>query len=104
MNLIVVIGKDNKKLFVLALRDHDRKYKYTNMEDRLAQILGVKSMRDISMFELPEKVKEALKENTKSEQIKHITLNQNERNVIGRQDTVVHKKKSSKRSRSCRLL
>lgn len=81
LDLIVTVSKDTKKFFFLALRDKNRKYKYTNSAERLAQILGVQSSRDVTRLELPEKVKEALKETTKSQQIKHINLNLNEDKV-----------------------
>lgn len=102
MNLIVVIGKDNKKLFMLALRDHDREYDYANRADRLALILGVKSDKDISKIELPEKVREALKESTKSGQIKHLTLNRRDTGVAVVNHAHINKKIT--RSSSCALV
>ncbi|KAL4228047.1 hypothetical protein ACF0H5_013483 [Mactra antiquata] len=97
LDLIVVLSKDTRKFFLLALREQDRKYKYTNHTERLAQILGVQSSRDVTRLELPEKVREALKESTKTQQIKVINLNLNEDKVTmnGGQNHSTHVKSSS---------
>lgn len=104
LNIIVVIGKESKKLFVLALCDHERLCGYNSYNERLREILSVKSSSENHLsFELCEKSKEKMKSMAKSQQTKHISLTE-------RQQSYIHPRKkndgnnNNNTSSSCTIL
>lgn len=83
LNVIVVVGKESKKLFVLALCDHERRCAYDSYIDRLHEILSVKSAsHDNISFELCDNTKEKMKSMAKSQQTKHISLTERQQSYI----------------------
>lgn len=73
INAIVVISK-NKKLFVLTLRDMERKYIFYSREERLTEIISVRSTLDVTTLEMSVDVREELKKTITNLQIKYINL------------------------------
>jgi len=106
LNVIVVVGKESKKLFVLALCDHERQCRYDSCQDRLHDILSVKSGTDDEVsFELCDTTKEKMKSMAKSQQTKHISLTERQQSYIyanGRRKDVEDNHTST--SSSCSIL
>lgn len=103
LNVIVVVGKDSKKLIVLALCDHERQCRYETSVDRFHEILNVKSNNnnDQTSFELCDQAQEKMKTMAKSQQTKHISLTERQQSYIIRKKDEGEKQNTSS---SCTIL